>query len=71
VLLDESDVFLEERTISDFARNGVVSTILRAMEYYEGILILTTNRRGSLDTRACAEYPGLTLHHQRVLWTKP
>lgn len=44
VLLDESEVFLEERSQADLQRNALVSVFLRALEYYDGILILTTNR---------------------------
>lgn len=44
VLLDESEVFLEERTQADLERNALVSVFLRALEYYDGILILTSNR---------------------------
>jgi len=49
VLLDEAEVFLEQRTLQDLNRNALVSVFLRALEYYEGILILTTNRVGSFD----------------------
>ncbi|KAH8904635.1 P-loop containing nucleoside triphosphate hydrolase protein [Coniochaeta sp. PMI_546] len=49
LLLDEADVFLEERQKSDLKRNAVVSVFLRVMEYYNGILFLTTNRTGQLD----------------------
>jgi SpoVK/Ycf46/Vps4 family AAA+-type ATPase len=49
VLLDEADVFLEERTVSDQKQNAIVSVFLRALEYYDGILILTTNRVGTFD----------------------
>jgi hypothetical protein len=42
--LDESDVFLEEREKNDLQRNALVSVFLRVLEYYEGILILTSNR---------------------------
>ncbi|KAF5509982.1 hypothetical protein CGCS363_v002204 [Colletotrichum siamense] len=41
---DESDVFLEEREKTDLQRNALVSVFLRVLEYYEGILILTSNR---------------------------
>ncbi|KAL6407257.1 hypothetical protein AUP68_10086 [Ilyonectria robusta] len=44
VLLDESDVFLEEREKTDLQRNALVSVFIRVLEYYEGILILTSNR---------------------------
>ncbi|KAF1973001.1 hypothetical protein BU23DRAFT_599204 [Bimuria novae-zelandiae CBS 107.79] len=49
VLLDEADVFLAERTKEDFKRNGLVAVFLRLMEYYSGILFLTTNRVGDFD----------------------
>ncbi|KAK0634097.1 P-loop containing nucleoside triphosphate hydrolase protein, partial [Immersiella caudata] len=49
VLLDEADVFLEERTVTDQKQNAIVSVFLRALEYYDGILILTTNRVGTFD----------------------
>ena len=44
VLFDESDVFLEERSQADLHRNALVSVFLRVLEYYDGILILTSNR---------------------------
>ncbi|KAI4950396.1 hypothetical protein J4E91_004278 [Alternaria rosae] len=49
VLLDEADVFLEERTKMDLHRNAIVSVFLRVLDYYDGILILTTNRIGTFD----------------------
>ena len=49
VLLDEADVFLEERTQNDLARNALVSVFLRVLEYFNGILILTSNRVGLFD----------------------
>ncbi|KUJ11269.1 P-loop containing nucleoside triphosphate hydrolase protein [Mollisia scopiformis] len=49
VLLDEADVFLEQRSMQDLDRNSLVSIFLRLMEYYEGILILTTNRIEAFD----------------------
>ncbi|KAL8907852.1 MAG: hypothetical protein Q9207_001176 [Kuettlingeria erythrocarpa] len=50
LLIDEADVFLENRIEStDTSRNALVSVLLRVLEYYEGIIILTTNRITSLD----------------------
>ncbi|WQF85737.1 Putative ATPase, AAA-type, core, P-loop containing nucleoside triphosphate hydrolase [Colletotrichum destructivum] len=49
LLLDEADVFLAERTREDFKRNGLVAVFLRVLEYYTGILFLTTNRVGDFD----------------------
>ncbi|KAK5023013.1 hypothetical protein LTR16_012389, partial [Cryomyces antarcticus] len=44
LLLDEADVFLEQRSLHELERNKLVSVFLRILEYYEGIMFLTTNR---------------------------
>ncbi|KAL8791720.1 MAG: hypothetical protein Q9195_005657 [Heterodermia aff. obscurata] len=51
MLFDEADVFLESRSsnTSDLERSALVSILLRVLEYYDGILILTTNRLKSFD----------------------
>ncbi|KAL3465911.1 hypothetical protein BJX64DRAFT_252150 [Aspergillus heterothallicus] len=49
VLLDEADVYLETRSSQDLRRNSIVSIFLRALDYFQGILFLTTNRVGSFD----------------------
>ncbi|KAI9737349.1 MAG: hypothetical protein M1834_009503 [Cirrosporium novae-zelandiae] len=49
LLLDEADVFLAERDRTDIKRNSLVSVFLRVLEYYTGILFLTTNRVGAFD----------------------
>lgn len=49
VLLDEADVFLVKRDNQNLERNAITSIFLRELEYYGGILILTTNRLDSLD----------------------
>lgn len=49
LLLDEADVYLESRMSGDLARNSLVSIFLRALEYYQGVLFLTTNRVGTFD----------------------
>ncbi|KAJ4358936.1 hypothetical protein N0V95_002642 [Ascochyta clinopodiicola] len=49
LLLDEADVFLGKRGTNDIQRNAVVSVFLRTLEYYSGILFLTTNRVGKID----------------------
>ena len=48
-LIDEADVFLEKRQISDFVRNAMVCVLLRLVEYHPGILFLTTNRVREFD----------------------
>lgn len=49
LLIDEADIFLERRQHTDISRNGVVSAFLRKMEYFGGLLFLTTNRVGHID----------------------
>lgn len=49
LLLDEADVFLAQRTKYDVKRNSLVSVFLRVLEYFTGILFLTTNRVGAFD----------------------
>ncbi|KAI1378365.1 hypothetical protein F4677DRAFT_466113 [Hypoxylon crocopeplum] len=49
VLLDEADVYLERRSTNDLQRNSIVSIFLRALDYFQGILFLTTNRVGHFD----------------------
>ncbi|KAF7868342.1 hypothetical protein EAF04_004874 [Stromatinia cepivora] len=52
LLIDEADVFLETRTQgvnSNIERNSLVSVFLRVLEYYQGILMLTTNQIAQFD----------------------
>ncbi|KAI1194559.1 P-loop containing nucleoside triphosphate hydrolase protein [Nemania serpens] len=49
LLIDEADVFLERRSLHDLHRNAMVSVFLRVLEYYAGILFLTTNRVNTFD----------------------
>ncbi|PLB53481.1 hypothetical protein P170DRAFT_508091 [Aspergillus steynii IBT 23096] len=65
LLLDEADVFLTRRDISDLNRNALVSVFLRVLEYYSGILFLTTNRVGILD-EAFKSRIHLTLHYRNL-----
>ncbi|KAF8853902.1 P-loop containing nucleoside triphosphate hydrolase protein, partial [Acephala macrosclerotiorum] len=62
LLLDEADVFLAERRREDFTRNGLVAVFLRVLEYYAGILFLTTNRIGDFD-EAFASRIHMSLHY--------
>lgn len=63
LLLDEADVFLEARSMSDLKRNSLVSIFLRILEYYDGILILTSNRVGLFD-EAFKSRIQVTLHFE-------
>ncbi|MCK5016828.1 MAG: AAA family ATPase [Candidatus Peribacteraceae bacterium] len=49
LLLDEADIFMEERTSEDVHRNAMVGIFLRLLEYHQGVLFLTTNRAKNID----------------------
>ncbi|KIW17803.1 hypothetical protein PV08_04998 [Exophiala spinifera] len=74
VLLDEADIFLEERSLYDVQRNALVSTFLRVLEYFNGILILTSNRVGRFDEAfrsrimLALHYKPLTHDQRRQVW---
>lgn len=74
VLLDEADVFLEQRTLNDLSRNALVSVFLRALEYYDGILVLTSNRVGTFDEafksriQLALHYEALNKSQRRQIW---
>ncbi|GLA40584.1 hypothetical protein AnigIFM63309_008418 [Aspergillus niger] len=74
LLLDEADVFLAKRSPQDFIRNGLVSgkemphfwpVFLRVLEYYAGILFLTTNRIGDFD-EAFTSRIHISLHYPQL-----
>ncbi|KAF4547882.1 ATPase-like protein 3 [Elsinoe fawcettii] len=75
LLLDECDVFLAERTISDLHRNKLVAVFLRLLEYYKGIMFLTTNRPSTFDRAfesridLTLEYPALDKDSRHHIWT--
>ncbi|GAW25485.1 putative AAA family ATPase [Rosellinia necatrix] len=50
ILLDEADASLAEWGDVDMLRNAVASIFLRHLEYYQGIMLLTTNRPHSFDS---------------------
>ncbi|KAL1745950.1 P-loop containing nucleoside triphosphate hydrolase protein [Schizophyllum fasciatum] len=74
LLLDEADVFLEKRSLHDIDRNALVSTFLRLLEYYQGILFLTTNRVQSFDEafqsriHVALKYNNLSQESRRTVW---
>jgi len=49
VLLDEADIFLEQRGRLDIFRSAMVGVFLRLLEYHNSPMFLTTNRVFALD----------------------
>ena len=48
LLIDEADVYVHERG-SDINQNAIVGVFLRVLEYYRGVLFMTTNRGTTID----------------------
>ncbi len=74
LLLDEADVFLEKREVHDIHRNALVSIFLRLLEYFQGILFLTTNRVETFDDafqsriHVALRYGELTAKAKKAVW---
>ncbi|KAI4744058.1 P-loop containing nucleoside triphosphate hydrolase protein [Aureobasidium sp. EXF-12298] len=74
LLLDEADIFLEERSRHEVERNKLVSIFLRVLEYHEGIMFLTTNRVSTFDPafqsriHISIDYPELSPDSRRKIW---
>jgi hypothetical protein len=48
LLLDEADVFVLERG-ANIVQNAIVAEFLRTLEYFDGLLFMTTNRADNID----------------------
>lgn len=78
VLLDEADVFLETRqeSLGDSSRNALVAVFLRELEYFSGIVFLTTNRIETFDLamksriHLALEYSPPDIEIRRQVWMK-
>jgi len=78
VLIDEADVFLEARSSvegKDSAdRNGLVAMFLRTLEYFQGIIFLTSNRVSVFDqaiksrVHLALQYAPPNMTSRRQLW---
>ncbi|KAG9553061.1 P-loop containing nucleoside triphosphate hydrolase protein, partial [Aureobasidium melanogenum] len=74
LLIDEADVFLERRSLHDMERNALVSIFLRVLEYYQGILFLTSNRVDTFDDafksriHVPLKYTGLDTSSRKQIW---
>jgi SpoVK/Ycf46/Vps4 family AAA+-type ATPase len=97
VLIDEADVFMEQRDSHDLKRNELVSStyysstihpklslifakhlpftvLLRVLEYFQGVMFLTTNRVSSIDSAFKSRihlslyYPHLSPSARTTIW---
>jgi len=73
LLIDEADVYVHKRT-TDLKQNSVVGTFLRVLEYYSGILFMTSNRADIIDDAIISrcivliEYKHPTVNEQKQIW---
>ncbi|MBM4071138.1 MAG: AAA family ATPase [Planctomycetes bacterium] len=70
---DECEIFLAHRN-NDLERSAIVGCFLRLLDYYQGILFLTTNRPDALDHAVMSRvmlkliYPDLDQRARAVIW---
>jgi len=64
LLIDEADVYIHQRG-NDLHQNAVVGVFLRVLEYYRGILFMTSNRGDIIDDAIMSR---ATAH---IVYTKP
>ncbi|KAL8775343.1 MAG: hypothetical protein Q9209_000350 [Squamulea sp. 1 TL-2023] len=77
LLIDEADVFIDSRGTkgeADLSKNALVSVMLRVLEYFKGILIMTTNRVMTFDVAMLSRchytvhFKSLTLQQEKDIW---
>ncbi|KAF8849743.1 putative AAA family ATPase [Acephala macrosclerotiorum] len=74
LLIDEADIFLEQRGTGELERNELVAIFLRHLEYFKGVMILTTNRIETMDLAFDSRvdirlhYPALDAQARRSVW---
>ncbi|XXG96431.1 hypothetical protein Hte_002714 [Hypoxylon texense] len=76
LLLDECDVLLAQRSTDNLGRNSIVAIFLRLLEYYRGMLFMTTNRVEAIDPafqsriHLTIRYPSLDAAARRQIWER-
>jgi SpoVK/Ycf46/Vps4 family AAA+-type ATPase len=73
MLIDEADVYIKRRD-DDITMNAVVGIFLRVLEYFNGLLFLTTNRIDDIDEAIVSRCIALIKFHppndeaRRKIW---
>ncbi len=62
MLIDEADVYIKRRD-DNIAANAVVGVFLRVLEYFNGLLFLTTNRVDDIDEAIISRCIALIRYH--------
>lgn len=74
MLIDEADVYIKRRD-DNIAANAVVGVFLRVLEYFNGLLFLTTNRIHDIDEAIVSRCIALIRYHppeledRKRIWT--
>lgn len=75
ILIDECDIFMEQRSTNDVVRNAMVAIFLRLLERHQGVMFLTTNRIESMDEAfrsrisMILQYDNLTNETKSKVWS--
>lgn len=73
LLIDEADVYIRKRA-DDISQNAIVAAFLRTLEYFNGLLFMTTNRAEDVDDAivsrmvAVFKYDTPTAEMREPLW---
>jgi len=73
MLIDEADVYIKRRS-DNIAANAVVGVFLRVLEYFNGLLFLTTNRVDDIDEAIISRCIAMIKYHhpqakdRRKIW---
>ncbi|EED21809.1 hypothetical protein TSTA_090480 [Talaromyces stipitatus ATCC 10500] len=74
MLLEEADIFLEQRGLHDLERNALVSVFIRMVESYDGIVILECSHLSTLNDASRSRiqfalyYPPLDPYLRSSIW---
>ncbi|KAJ5384477.1 hypothetical protein N7517_002388 [Penicillium concentricum] len=74
VLIDEADIYLARRERNELQRSALVTAFLRTLEYFIGLMFLTTNQPGFIDDafnsrfHLIIEYPRLNEEQRTTIW---
>ena len=74
MLIDEADVYIKRRS-DNLASNAVVGVFLRVLEYFNGLLFLTTNRVDDIDEAIISRCIAMIKYHapnsadRRKIWS--
>ena len=73
MLIDEADVYIKRRD-DNIAANAIVGVFLRVLEYFNGLLFLTTNRVDDIDVAIVSRCIAMIKYHtphaddRRKIW---